>query len=165
MKVEYMLQPPKKWTFEQPKLKKWVESFCQGKVLNLFAGKTKLDVDEYRVDISNEFYPDAVSDAFNFVNWKCKSTLLKFNTIILDPPYNIRKAREKYNGMWIGKFTKIKNILPDILYDNGIVITLGYKSTSMGKKRGFEKIAIALICHSGDHNDTICLIERKIKRR
>ena len=39
MKLEYILQPPKKWTFEQPKLKKWVESYCKGTVLNLFAGK------------------------------------------------------------------------------------------------------------------------------
>ena len=25
-----MVQPPKKYTFEQPKLKKWTENYCNG---------------------------------------------------------------------------------------------------------------------------------------
>lgn len=155
--LEYMMQPAKRWTFEQPKLKKWVESYCRGTVLNLFAGKVYLDVSEFRVDISDEFDPDAVMDAFDYVS----KTSMKYDTIILDPPYNIRKAREKYNGRWIGSFTKIKNALVNIIKDKGIVITLGYKSTCMGKGRGFKKIAICLVCHSGDHNDTICLVEQE----
>jgi hypothetical protein len=32
----------------------------------------------------------------------------------------------------------------------------------MGKIRGFEKIAVCLVCHGGDHNDTICLVDRLI---
>jgi len=51
MDFTYLLQPPKRYTFEQPKLKQWVEKWCVGKVLNLFAGKVKLNVDEYRVDL------------------------------------------------------------------------------------------------------------------
>ena len=152
----YLTQPPKRYTFEQPKLKLWVEKGCKGKVLNLFAGKVKLSVDEYRVDIDMDMPVDCHSDAFLFVSqWKDK----KFDTIILDPPYNIRKAREKYGERWIGKLTKIKNILPQILNPNGRVISLGYDTVGMSKSRGFEKIAICLVCHNGDHNDTICLVE------
>ncbi len=159
MKFKYLKQPPKKWTFEQPKLKKWVESWCKGKVLNLFAGKTKLNVDELRVDLGGEFYPDYQIGAEEFVKtWKGN----KFDTIVLDPPYNLRKSREKYNGIYIGSFTKIKKLLSPMLNDNGIIITLGYDSVGMGK--GFEKIAICLVCHSGDHNDTIVTIERKVNR-
>ena len=43
MDFTYLSQPPRKYTFEQPQLKEWTEKWCQGKVLNLFAGKTKLD--------------------------------------------------------------------------------------------------------------------------
>ena len=63
MNFTYLYQPSRKWTFEQPKLKSWVELWCKGSVLNLFAGKTKLDVKEFRVDISNEFEPEFVGDA------------------------------------------------------------------------------------------------------
>lgn len=161
MKFSYLLQPPKRWTFEQPKLKKWVEERCIGNTLNLFAGKTRLDVRETRVDISEEFDPDYLMDAYDFVNM----AILKgdvFDTIILDPPYNLRKSREKYGGKYIGSFTKIKNKIPEILYKNGIVITLGYDTVGMSKSRGFEKEEICVVCHGGDHNDTLVVKERKL---
>ncbi|MFW9970919.1 MAG: hypothetical protein ACFFDF_12040 [Candidatus Odinarchaeota archaeon] len=55
---------------------------------------------------------------------------------------------------------KLRKNLPRILNDKAIVITLGYDTTGMGK--GFLKKEICLINHSGDHNDTIALIEEKI---
>ena len=58
----------------------------------------------------------------------------------------------------IGSFTKVKNLLTNITAPNGVIITLGY----MGKGRGFKKEAICLVCHSGDHNNTFCLKERKL---
>lgn len=154
----YLSQPPKKWTFEQPKLKLWLEKWSTGKVLNLFAGKTRLNLDEFRVDCNSEMDADWYGDAYEFVT----TTDKRFDTIILDPPYSARKSKEKYNGNYIGSFTKIKNKLSKILNPNGIVIILGYDSVGMSKSRGFEKIAICLICHNGDHNDTICLVERFI---
>ena len=36
IKFTYLTQPPKRYTFEQPKLKAWTESMCKGEVLNLF---------------------------------------------------------------------------------------------------------------------------------
>ena len=154
----YMSQPPKRYTFEQPKLKLWTESHCTGKVLNLFAGKVKLRVSETRVDLCDEFQPDFATDAFEFVT----TTDLMFDTIVLDPPYNLRKSREKYGGRYIGSFTKIKNELSKILNPGGKVIIFGYDSVGMAKCRGFKKIAICLVCHNGDHNDTICLVEQKL---
>ncbi len=161
IKLEYLMQPANRWTFKQPKLKTYIESWCKGNILNLFAGKTKLNVNEFRVDLSNEFKPDHLGNAFDFIN----ETKLKFDTIILDPPYSIRKSREKYNGKYIGKLTKIKNeiVSRNILNSNGIIISLGYSSVGMSKSRGFKKIGICLVCHSGDHNDTIVVIEEKIQ--
>lgn len=154
----YLLQPPKRYTFEQPKLKEWVEKWCKGKVLNLFAGKVKLNVNEFRVDIDKNCPVDYYGDAFEFVNdWKGD----KFDTIVFDPPYSLRKSREKYEGRYIGKDTKIKDVLHKILSPNGRVINLGYSSTGMSKKRGFTKVAICLVCHSGNHDDTVVTVEDK----
>ena len=157
----YLVQPPKKYTFQQPKLKSWVEKNCTGKVLNLFAGITKLNVDEIRVDIDRAVPADYYMDAFNFIDLAVDRKL-NFDTIILDPPYNLRKSREKYEGRYIGSFTKIKDKLPQILNECGIVIILGYDTVGMSKKRGFKKVGICLVCHNGDHNDTICLKEEKL---
>jgi len=156
MKFTYLKQPPKRYTFEQPKLKLWVESRVKGKVLNLFAGKTKLDCDEVRNDIDETMLADYHLDAYEFIkNWKGD----KFDTIILDPPYSLRKGMEKYNGKYMSSFRRIKDIVPTILKKNGIVITFGYHSVSMGKSRGFEQEEICLIGHSGAFHDTIVIIE------
>jgi len=127
MRFDYLIQPPKKYTFQQPKLKEWTEKWCKGKVLNLFAGITKLNVDEFRVDIDINAAADWYGDAYEFV----VSTKQKFDTIILDPPYNLRKSREKYGGRYIGSFTKIKNELSYILNDNGLILHYGYDSFGM----------------------------------
>ena len=157
----YLMQPPNKYTFKQPRLKKWVEDNCEGKVLNLFAGLVPLAVDEVRVDIDEKMPADYYMDSYKFVLMATGHGWL-YDTIVLDPPYNLRKSREKYEGRMIGSFTKVKNLLPDITADNGVIITLGYDTVGMGKGRGFKKEAICLVCHSGDHNDTICLKERKL---
>jgi len=159
IEMTYLVQPPKRFTFEQPKLKEWVELHCKGLVLNLFAGKVRLNVMEIRVDIDESMRPDYAMDAYEFV----KTTDWKFDTIILDPPYNIRKSREKYNGRWVGSLTKIKNELHNIIENNGRVISLGYDTVGMSKSRGFEKVAICVICHNGDHNDTLAVVERRIE--
>lgn len=160
MQFTYLTQPPKRYTFEMPKVKEWVESWCIGKTLNLFAGRVKLDVDEVRIDIDPEMKPDFCMDSYEFVKTYQGEP---FSTIVLDPPYNLRKSREKYGERWIGSFTKIKNELPRITAQGGRIITFGYDSVGMSASRGFIKIGLCVICHNGDHNDTIGLVEKKIK--
>jgi len=112
----YLYQQPARYTFEQPKLKAWTEKWCKGAVLNLFAGKIRLKANEYRVDISDEFKPDCVSDCQEFV----EKTDKKFDTVIFDPPYNWRKSREKYGeGKYIGNEKKLKDVLPRVLNNGG----------------------------------------------
>ena len=161
MRFTYLCQPPKRYTFEQPQLKQWVEKQCRGKVLNLFAGTTLLSVNETRNDMDPKTPAKYHLPADEF----CKMAIdrkMKFDTVILDPPYNLRKSREKYHGRYFGSFTVIKRMIPDLLNNGGRIITLGYDTVGIGKKRGFEKIAVCVVCHNGDHNDTLCLVERKI---
>ncbi len=162
IKLTYMEQPIKRYTFEMPKLKLWVEATCKGKVLNLFSGRTKLNIDEIRNDLNEEMPANYHMDAFKFVNYWYENKYNKFDTIILDPPYSLRKSMEKYNGKIVSQFRKIKDILPSIINDNGIIISCGYHSTCLGKSRGFKKEHICLIGHAGSYHDTIVLVERKI---
>jgi hypothetical protein len=52
--------------------------------------------------------------------------------------------------------------LPALLPD-GWVITFGYHSSVMGKKRGFAILEICLILHGGAQQDTIVTVEERIK--
>ena len=146
----------RRYTFESPKIKKWVEERAKGKVLNLFSGRTKLDLNEVRNDKDKKMVADFNKDALDFVReWDGE----KFDTIILDPPYSYRKSMEMYNGHKASRFNMIKDIIPKVLNKDGIVITFGYHSVSMGKKRGFKQEKILLMSHGGAIHDTIAVIE------
>ena len=57
----------------------------------------------------------------------------------------------------------LKKEIARVVKPNGIVISFGWNSNGIGKTKGFEIIEILLVSHGGNHNDTICVVERKIK--
>jgi len=156
MIIEYLKTPLNKYTFSIKPIRDWVEKNSVGKTLNLFAGKTKLNLDEYRIDADKTMVADLYADAYNFVRY-CKD---KFDTIILDPPYSYRKSMEMYNNKKMSRFNAVKDLLPKILNNNGKIITFGYQSISMGKSRGFIQQKILLMSHGGAIHDTIAVIEK-----
>ena len=147
----------KRYTFDSPKIKKWVENNSVGYVLNLFAGKNKLNINEVRNDIDGTMGNEYKMDAYDFVmNWKGQ----KFDTIILDPPYAYRKSIEMYNGNYTSKFKLIADQISNILKERGIVISFGYHSTFLGEKRNAELIKLCVFAHGGAQHCTIGIIER-----
>ncbi len=161
MRFTYIWQPPKRWTFEMKKVKCFVEKEASGHCLNLFAGQTRLRLNEVRVDLSNEFQPDYNMDALDFCKMWVKEKKSLFDTVILDPPYNARKAMEKYNNRYTTKWIQILKIIGQLIKENGKVITLGFNSVGLSKRKGFEKESICLVCHGGGQNDTIIVVEKK----
>ena len=176
IKISMVRSPCYRYTFQPTKLKELVASKIEGnKILNLFAGKTILHPLEVRVDcdttMPNIHYKMKVED-FLKIN---KET---WNTIIYDPPWNARKAREKYYGQYIGRhikpsdkiekvryigvFTKLKNNIVEILKLNGIIISAGYEIDNFGKGRGMELERVIVVNPSGDIKPFFITVERKI---
>ena len=153
--------PPSKYTFDDLKIRAWVGKWCKGKVLNLFAGKNIVDPNETRVDTDPNM-PNIhhQQEAEEFVRESIQLGR-KWDTVILDPPFSERKAREKYDGRYIGNFTKLKNEITDIINPGGRVITFGYQGRSMYDKRGYKRLAILMIDHMGDFNSTIGVVEER----
>jgi hypothetical protein len=157
-----MKTPLRRYTFENRRIREWVESHVEGNTLNLFAGKQLLNCSETRNDLREEMPADYHMDALEFIStWEGDT----FNTIILDPPYAYRKSMTKYDGAISSPFNQIKNIIPNILVMEGIVITFGYHSNVMGERRGFEQEEILLMSHGGAIHDTIAIVERKARDR
>jgi len=97
-----------------------------------------------------------------------------FDLVLFDPPYSLRQVKEVYSGMGIekltmaetqnvGRWTKEKNAIDKILAPGGYVLSFGWHSNGMGKKRNYRIEEILLVAHGSAHNDTICMAERKIK--
>jgi len=91
--------------------------------------------------------------------------------LILDPPYSPRQVSECYKS--IGRectmhdtqssfWTNIKDAFHPLVQESGLVLTFGWNSNGMGKKRGYEIIEILPVAHGAAHADTICMADRKI---
>jgi len=114
-------------------------------------------LNEVRNDIQEES-AEYNMDALDFIlSWKGD----KFDTIILDPPYSYRKAMEMYNGNYSSKFKRIADNMENILKPGGKVISFGYHSTFMGKKRGYDLVKLCVFAHGGAQHCTIGIIEEK----
>ena len=138
-------------------MKEWVEYNCEGLTLNLFAGKTKLNINEVRNDLDENATAEYKMDALLFLrSWEGE----RFDTILLDPPYAYRKSMELYNGIVCSPFRQLKDEISRLINPNGIVITFGYITNNMGVGRGFELEKIAIFSHGGAIHDTIASVER-----
>lgn len=154
---DYIKCPLHRYTFSVKPIREWTERNCEGKTLNLFAGRTKLNIDEVRNDLDEEALADYRMDALEFLRtWKGE----KFDTILLDPPYAYRKSMEMYKGIRCSPFKQLKDEIPNVLKHGGKVITFGYHSNTMGQNRGFTVEKICLFSHGGAIHDTIASVER-----
>jgi len=94
------------------------------------------------------------------------------DAVLFDPPYSPRQIAEAYQsiGRSVGMsdtqnaalYAQARAELHRILRPGGVAITCGWNSTGMGKMLGYERIETLLVCHSGAHNDTIVVVERKL---
>lgn len=153
MIIKYIPSNLKKYTFESPRIRKWVEEVCEGKVLNLFAGRTLLRLHEYRVDVDPSMIADIYCDAYEYMR-KCN---IKYDTVLLDPPYAYRKAIEMYNGNYSSKFKLIADEIQRLQISK--VVSFGYHSTFMGKKRGYTLSEVCVFGHGGAQHCTIAIVE------
>jgi hypothetical protein len=159
VKFDYIKCPLHRYTFKIKNIREWTENNCEGRTLNLFAGRTKLNIDEVRNDLDTEALADYRMDAVEFLRtWKGE----KFDTVLLDPPYAFRKSMEMYKGIKCSPFKQMKDEIKNVLKDGGKVITFGYHSNTMGANRGFKVEKIGLFSHGGAIHDTIASVERHI---
>jgi hypothetical protein len=164
-KFTYLQQPLNRYTFKAPKVRAWVEQYCKGLVvLNLFAGPTRLaGCIEFSNDLDPSFATTFHLDALDCVNLLRCNRERKFDRIVIDPPYSYRKSMALYHGNKNSRFKKVLDLIPEILTPKGLVITFGYHSNVMSKKRGFAIREILLISHGGAQHDTIVSVEERIK--
>lgn len=150
-------------TFKMKKLRQWILKWCQGRILNVFGGRTRLSEYNGEIlhnDLNQEIEADTHYDAL-FIDRYFEPE--SFDTIILDPPYSMFQAVHSYNGFRCQDITRVRKAIDKLLKNGGIVISLGWNSTGMSKKRGYEKLAICIVSSGGSHNDIIITVERKMK--
>jgi hypothetical protein len=157
--IERIFEMPRKWTFQMPKLRGWVEERIEGSTLNLFGGVTKLSGDIVTNDINPDLPADLRRDAYDLTQWTDSGA--KFDTVVFDPPYTAFQAVRTYNAKKAQEVTHARDVVEYVLRPGGRVISLGFNSTGMSESRGFSKESILLVNCGGSHNDIIVMSERR----
>lgn len=159
--MERWFEMPRKYTFQMPKVRKWVESRLEGEVLNLFGGLVR-----FPGAIHNDIDPnvrqegDLSLDACDLRGWIEMGQ--RFDTVVFDPPFSAHQAVVSYGMKKAQQVTHARDVVEHVLRSGGRVVSLGFNSTGMSNSRGFEKEALALVNCGGSHNDYILLSERRL---
>ncbi len=138
---------PNKKTFSIPPIKRLLQKqFKHDRILDPFPFEYKEDATEMLNKIQDNSYDYAV----------------------FDPPYSPRQLKECYKGKGeydtkSSTWSNWKDLIARKIKVGGKVISFGWNSGGIGKKRGFKIVSILLVAHGGSHNDTICTIEIKKK--
>jgi hypothetical protein len=155
--IDHIRCPLHRYTFAVGPVRRWVEDHCEGSVLNLFAGITRLNVDEIRNDMDMKADADFHLDPVSFLeSWSGG----QFDTILLDPLSACRNGMDLYQDIIRSPFRALKDALIKHLKPAGKVITFGYHTIVMGQNRGFELEKIGVFSHGGAIHDTIASVER-----
>lgn len=95
-----------------------------------------------------------------------------FDLGIFDPPYSPRQISECYRSIGLpvtkedtqngATYRRVRDALDAVIAPDGVVLSFGWNSNGMGIGRGYVPIEILMVQHGGAHNDTICVVERKV---
>jgi len=92
--------------------------------------------------------------------------------VLFDPPYSPRQLKECYDNLGMtltdtksSVWSEWKDEIARVIQPGGKCISFGWSSNGLGKGRGFEIIYILLVAHGGNHNDTICVVEKKVNQQ
>ena len=120
-------------------------------------------------DLNTETLAEHHLDACKFLQ-VLRAQSVRADLVIFDPPYSPRQIKECYDGIGL-KMAQMdafrthwkpeRDLIDRLLLTDGIVLSFGWNSIGMGKKRGYEIVEVMLVCHGPGHNDTICMAERK----
>ncbi len=165
MKLKYHgFVMPNKWTFGIPYIKNYLEMLCADKrILLPYAGMTRLRTPSASlyIDIDPDVKPDIVSDCKDILPKLLRNKDVNYDIVLLDPPFSAHQAIRKYGNKKMSDLSVIKDYCAEILSEGGVVVTFGFNSTGMGKKRGFIKDELHIFNHGGNHNDMFMLKEHK----
>lgn len=103
-----------------------------------------------------------------------KAQGVKADIILFDPPYSHEQAKRVYGHFGVDAFTmrdaqivgrwhEEKCLCHDLLIPGGFFLHFGWHTNAMVKNGEYEILEILIVAHGGAHNDTLCMVQRKIQ--
>lgn len=117
-----------RWTFQTQAIRNVVLDHLEGRVLNAFAGETRLD--EYKrgiTEVRNDLNPDrpaeyhedaaALDDVFE---------RRSFDVVVLDPPFDQTQSDEHYDGLHARDMAAVRKAVAPLVKPGGTVVEFGW---------------------------------------
>lgn len=168
MRFSYHWAMPNHLTFKIKPINEWLKRVIEGhpstvSIIDPFANRRV-----FEGVITNDLNPEADVDfhldALDFLKTFADDSV---DIVLFDPPYSLRQLKECYdsigNALTLHEskhfFSDVRDEIARVVRPGGMVYSFGWSSVGIGKSRGFEKEELLLVCHGGNHNDTICTVE------
>lgn len=161
-------------TFDVPPMGEFVKSYLRKSTISVdpFARNKKWAT--YTNDLNPATDAEYHMPALSFLQ-KLVEMGVQADLIIFDPPYTLRQTKECYESVGLpflmvdaqqtGVWSREKELCYQILEPAGVFLHFGYHSNGMGKSRDMQIEEILLVAHGRNHNDTICMAERKLSHQ
>lgn len=159
---------PNKNTFSIKPIRELIDDeLTDGLWIDPFANENKIAT--ITNDLNQDFDTDYHMDALDFLKMFDDHSI---DGVLYDPPYSPRQVSESYKGFGFDVtnettrstfWSNHKKEISRIVKRGGVVLSFGWNSGGIGKSYGFKIKKILLVAHGGWHNDTICVVEEKLK--
>lgn len=117
-----------RWTFETKKVRDRLLPLLNGRVLNAFAGKVRLDehrrgIEEVRNDINPERDADYQLDAADLGDVIEPSSI---DVAVLDPPFDQTQSDEHYDGLHARDMGDVRKEIAPLVKTGGLIVEFGW---------------------------------------
>lgn len=161
---------PNSDTFSVPPIGEFVKKYLVNSKVSVDPFARNKEWATYTNDLNPQTSAQYHLDALEFMEGLAEQGV-KADLVIFDPPYSPRQLAECYKQ--VGRkatmqdtqaksWSDWKNAIANIITAKCIVLSFGWNTVGMGKNRGFEIAEILMVCHGGQHNDTICMAETRL---
>jgi hypothetical protein len=166
---------PHKYTFQVAPLREIIDRYRKPEEvwIDPFAGEHSPVPFEWRNDL-NPLMPAAhhleAADFVELIKSRCGDDE-GIDGAIFDPPYSVTQVSRSYQDIGLkfkgaenptGGFPKVRDLLADLVLAGGYVISYGWNTVGMGKKRGFTPVEYLICSHGGNRNDTLVVVEQRL---
>ena len=158
---------PNSNTFDIKCIKRLIYKYNSNSIFSIDPFSNKNKIATITNDLDTSMGSTYSLDAIDFLKMFDNNSV---DLVLYDPPYSPRQVSECYKklGKTVNMETtqssfwgNMKKEIARIVKPNGIVISFGWNTNGIGKTKGFDIIEILLVSHGGNHNDTLCTVERK----
>ncbi len=171
LRIERTWAMPSKNTLDIKPIKNWAKKYLDKSTVSADPFALNCQLTTYTNDLNPNSKARFHMKACDFLMQEGPNTS---DLIIFDPPYSLRQVKECYENYADGfshkdsqnaiRWTKERDIIKLQQHKWNVVLSFGWTSTCMGKKRGYEIDSILLCSHGPAHNDTLCVAEIKQRR-